>query len=216
MKRLENHMEFLKFYPHLWLSDIPGAISDDFFNELFDMVYQKKLTEFKNSYSGEDTSDEIIEQAFIDLSSKWFGSYSPDLDQRINFVRAKKFLSDKEMKLFRPSKKTEGPEFPHLFKCFKGGEQAFKEYFHNTLVLKYYDIDSEGYRWKGLKAELGFIAQVLLEKKKLITAINSMQDCARIFCPFFRVSFNEIDDRQFRRTDDVDRRFQEDVKKMIQ
>jgi len=88
--------------------------------------------------------------------------------------------------------------FPSLPDCFKNKE-LYKLVFFAPQVADLYDVLSDGtYHLKrGKKTYLACIAQRLLLKGALIESIKTNQDLARIFCPFFHVSFDSKHEKQF-------------------
>ncbi len=88
------------------------------------------------------------------------------------------------------------PPLPHCF--------LDQTYFYNTLLIdprikEYYEIHENGsYQWIESKSLLGGLAVRLYDRGKIDKdVIKTNQDLARVFCPFFNISFNEKQEKQF-------------------
>jgi hypothetical protein len=89
--------------------------------------------------------------------------------------------------------------FPPLTDCFNE-----KDYFINVILkdprvsdLFTVDENDHYYLKKNKKAYLGGLAVRLLNTGKLKTFIKTNQSLARVFCPFFHVDFNPVEEKQF-------------------
>jgi hypothetical protein len=109
-------------------------------------------------------------------------------------------LNSIELKLDNYSINTnkEFRSLPTLPECFVIKEDFFK-YLSIPQVTDLYDIDEKGnyYLKQGKKAFLAGFAHTLKNKGKLIDTIKSSQDLAKVFCSFFHVPYNKIEEKQF-------------------
>jgi hypothetical protein len=89
-------------------------------------------------------------------------------------------------------------QFSPLPDCFINKED-FHKYFSNPKVADLYFKNDEGVYFlkQGKKASLAGLAQILKNKGKLIDSIKTNQDLAKVFCTFFHVDYNKIEDKQF-------------------
>ena len=86
---------------------------------------------------------------------------------------------------------------PPLPDCF-----IDKEYFNKLLKIpqvaeNFTILENGSYKWTKNKNLLAGLAVKLLDKGKLIPAIKTNQDLARVFCPFFNVQYNEKEEKSF-------------------
>lgn len=101
--------------------------------------------------------------------------------------------SNLDKKEVKPTK-----NFPPLPECFVNGED-FNKYFHIPQIKDLYDVNEKGlyYLKQGKKAFLSGLAHTLKNKGKLSESIKTSQDLAKVFCSFFHVPFNKIEEKQF-------------------
>lgn len=94
----------------------------------------------------------------------------------------------------KPDKK----DLPSLPDCFID-KSYFSEILKHPKISDLFTImENDSYKWTANKARLGGLAIWLLNNKKLNPDLNlTNQDLAKIFCPFFSVTFNEKSEKQF-------------------
>jgi len=111
----------------------------------------------------------------------------------------RKILYYTELKIINKQKAPQSApaEYPPMRDCFKDGSY-FDSLLKNPKLFEFISETDDGYRWMGSKEELGGFAKRLKDKDKLIdTILDTNQDCARVFCPFFHVEFNAKSEKSF-------------------
>lgn len=89
-------------------------------------------------------------------------------------------------------------EYPPLPECFND-KSYFVSLIKSPRINELFDIHTDGtYHLKNnKKSYLAGLAHQLLNLGKLVNDIKTSQDLARVFCPFFNVNYNAIEEKQF-------------------
>jgi hypothetical protein len=117
----------------------------------------------------------------------------------LNYVNEKiNYYSELEKININVINKPDNKTFPALPDCFID-KNYFPELLKDPKISDHFTKMGNGsFKWNSEKARLGALAVRLFNKGKLIPEIKwTNQDLAKVFCPFFNVTFNEKHEKQF-------------------
>jgi hypothetical protein len=165
---------------------------------------------YYRSPNGINLADEYYSQN-IDVNSSYYVVYDirklKDFDKVIDIMARFQWLIIMFRNVESKSYNTEiekpdwipKPKFPPLPDCFSDMDYFINVILKNPKVSDLFTVDEKGlyYLKKNKKAYLGGLAVRLLNIGKLKYFIKTNQDLARVFCPFFHVEFNPVEEKQF-------------------
>jgi hypothetical protein len=130
-------------------------------------------------------------------ATRIFEPYNP-----YNLMFEYMIYTEKEIELYFKSDKNSVSiidSLPPLPDCLVDKDYFFNVILKHPKVEDHYTILKNGsFKWTSLKSLLGGFAVRLNDTGKINNdIINTNQDLARIFCPFFNVSFDPVEEKSF-------------------